>query len=173
MLLRSHGVAEFTVAYLRFIRYACTSYAFLCIPQHSVLPFTRPYALTNAWQAADVEGLEDHLGQFVGDGEYLVRTIGQFAVLISKAPRSVSLMTVYMASKTHGEGILQVCFGCSLHDVALYRFTGLHECSQSECDATPAIRHNVHFSRCADAINCSTISWVHLHSIFCSEQRIA
>ncbi len=48
----------------------------LCLPQRSVLRFTRPHALTNACQAADVEGLEDHLGQFVADGEYLVRTPG-------------------------------------------------------------------------------------------------
>ena len=53
---------------------------------------------------------------------------------------------------------MQVCFGCSLHEVALYRYTGLHECSQGECDATPAIKHNMHFSRCAKAINCSAFS---------------
>ena len=28
--------------------------------------------LCASWQATDVEGLEDHLGQFVGDGEHLV-----------------------------------------------------------------------------------------------------
>ena len=72
-LLRSHGAAEFTVAYLRFMRYACSSCAFLSI---QCCLFTRPHALTNACQAADVEGLEDHLGQFVADGEYLVRTSG-------------------------------------------------------------------------------------------------
>ena len=82
----------------------------------------------------------------------------------------MSFMTVHVACKSHEEAMLQVCFGCSLHDVALYRFTGLHECSQSECDAPPAIRHNVHFSRCADAIICSAQFCYHLHSISCTEQ---
>ena len=27
-----------------------------------------------SWQAAHVEGLEDYLGYFIGDGEYLVRS---------------------------------------------------------------------------------------------------
>ena len=52
---------------------------------------------------------------------------------------------------------LQVCYGYSLHDVALYRFTGLQECIHGEVDDADeaTIRHDLHFSRSAFFCACS------------------